>query len=166
MSAANADKIAETWLSRDPLDREALRREVEDPAAGAILVFEGTVRNHSDGLTGIVALEYEAQEAMASKVISGIVHGALAEIPVRRIAVRHRIGRVALGEPTIIIAVSAAHRDEAYRASRIIIDRIKHQAPIWKRELLPDGGGRWSQGCTAHQDHDKDQDKDQEPNIP
>lgn len=137
-------------LSRSPLDREALRVEVADPAAGAVLIFEGAVRDHSEGLTGIVALEYEAQPSMAEKIIAGIVEEVRALIPVRNIAVRHRLGRVELGEPTIIIAVSAAHRDEAYRASRTVIDRIKHQAPIWKREILADGRGEWSRGCTAH----------------
>ncbi len=150
MSGSESMPASESWLSADPLDREAMRREVADPAAGAILVFEGTVRDHSDGLTGIIALEYEAQASMAAKIISGIVRETRTALPIQRIAVRHRIGRVGLGEPTIIIAVSAAHRDEAYRASRLIIDRIKHEAPIWKREILADGSGKWSLGCTAH----------------
>jgi molybdopterin synthase catalytic subunit len=140
------------WLSSDPLDRESMRSEVMDSASGAVLVFEGTVRDHSEGLTGIVALEYEAQVSMAAKVIARIVDDVYTAISVERIAVRHRLGRVPLGEATIIIAVSAAHRDEAYRASRLIIDRIKHEAPIWKREILPDGSGQWSRGCTAHQE--------------
>ena len=140
------------FLSQAPLDRDALRAEVSDPAAGAILVFEGTVRDHSDGLTGVVALEYEAQPSMAAKVIAAILEEVRREIPIRKAAVRHRLGRVALGEPTILIAVSAAHRDEAYRASRAIIDHIKHRAPIWKREILEDGTGEWSQGCVAHEE--------------
>ena len=140
------------WLSSDPLDRESMRSEVMDSASGAVLVFEGTVRDHSEGLTGIVALEYEAQVSMAAKVIARIVDDVYTAISVERIAVRHRLGRVPLGEATIIIAVSAAHRDEAYRASRLIIDRIKHEAPIWKREILPDGSGQWCRGCTAHQE--------------
>lgn len=150
MPHPESNPIAGNWISADPLDREAMRREVSDPAAGAILVFEGTVRDHSDGLTGIIALEYEAQIPMAGKIMAGIVEEVRAAVPVERISVRHRIGRVALGDPTIVIAVSAAHRDEAYRASRLIIDRIKHEAPIWKREILADGSGQWSLGCTAH----------------
>ncbi|HKP95975.1 MAG TPA: molybdenum cofactor biosynthesis protein MoaE [Fibrobacteria bacterium] len=137
-------------LSAAALDREALRAEVSDPAAGAVLLFEGTVRDHSEGLTGVVALEYEAHVSMAVRIIAGILEEVRGEIPVRKIAVRHRLGRVELGEPTILIAVSAAHRDEAYRASRAVIDRIKHEAPIWKREILRDGSGTWSKGCTAH----------------
>jgi molybdopterin synthase catalytic subunit len=139
-----------SYLTSDPLDREVLREEVSDPAAGAVLIFEGTVRDHSEGLSGVVALEYEAQASMAGKIISAILAETAGEIPVRKLAVRHRLGRVDLGEPTIIIAVSASHRDEAYRASRRIIDRIKHEAPIWKREILADGTGEWSKGCVAH----------------
>lgn len=138
-------------LSSEPLDRDALRNEVSDPAAGAVLLFEGTVRDHSDGLSGVVALEYEAQASMAGKIISAILAETAGEIPIRKLAVRHRLGRVELGDPTIIIAVSASHRDEAYRASRRIIDRIKHEAPIWKREILADGTGAWSKGCIAHE---------------
>ncbi len=149
-SAADLKPSAQPMLTHEPLDREALRREVSDPAAGAVLLFEGTVRDHSDGLSGVVALEYEAQASMAGKVIAAILSETAREIPLRKIAVRHRLGRVELGEPTIIIAVSASHREEAYRASRLIIDRIKHEAPIWKREVLADGTGSWSKGCVAH----------------
>lgn len=137
-------------LTSDPLDRDALRRAVTHPAAGAVLLFEGTVRDHSEGLTGVVALEYEAHPSMADKVIAEVIAEVQASIPVRAVAVKHRLGRVELGEPTVIIAVSAAHRDEAYRASRALIDGIKHRAPIWKREILVDGKSAWSKGCTAH----------------
>jgi molybdopterin synthase catalytic subunit len=136
-------------LSKAPLDVAALRAFVSDAGAGAILVFEGTVRDHSEGLTGVIALEYEAHPSMALKVLSGIVADARAAFPLRKVATVHRLGRVELGEPTIVIAVSAAHRDEAYRASRYLIDRIKHEAPIWKREICADGTSAWSRGCTA-----------------
>ena len=137
-------------ISPGPLDREALRAEVADPGAGAILLFEGTVRDHSPGFVDVIALEYEAHPTMAARVMAAILADASAAFPIRKTAVRHRIGRVELGEASIIIAVSAAHRDEAYKASRYIIDRIKHEAPIWKREICRDGTSEWSQGCTAH----------------
>jgi molybdopterin synthase catalytic subunit len=140
----------EAHLTPQPLDRDALREAVSDPASGAVLVFEGTVRDHSEGLTGVIALEYEAHPTMADKVIDQVITEVRAAVPVRKIAVRHRLGRVDLGEPTILIAVSASHRDEAYRASRLLIDGIKHRAPIWKREILADGKSEWSKGCTAH----------------
>jgi molybdopterin synthase catalytic subunit len=137
-------------LSPHPLDVPALRSDADDPTAGAILVFEGTVRNHSEGLTGVIALEYEAHPTMAQKVLEDIIAAAQRDFPILKAFVRHRLGRVDLGQPTIAIAVSAAHRDEAYRASRYIIDRIKHEAPIWKREICADGTSGWSRGCTAH----------------
>jgi molybdopterin synthase catalytic subunit len=148
--APTAPAFAVPYLTHDPLDRDALRLAVSDHAAGAVLLFEGTVRDHSDGLSGVIALEYEAQISMAGKVIAAILAETAREIPIRKAEVRHRLGRVELGEPTILIAVSAGHRDEAYRASRRIIDRIKHEAPIWKREILKDGTGSWSKGCIAH----------------
>lgn len=137
-------------LTTHPLSRDLIREAISDAAAGAILIFEGTVRNHSQGLTGIIALEYEAQLSMASKVIQKIIASVRAQLSLEKIIVQHRLGRVELGEATIIIGVSAAHRDEAYRASRLLIDSIKHEAPIWKREIMQDGTSQWSQGCTAH----------------
>lgn len=149
-SPPSAEADLDDFLTSEPLDRDSLRRAVADPAAGAVLLFEGTVRDHSEGLTGVVALEYEAHPTMAGRVVAEVIAEARAAVDVRKVAVRHRIGRVELGEPTIIIAVSAAHRDEAYRASRLIIDGIKHKAPIWKREITADGSSEWSKGCTAH----------------
>jgi molybdopterin synthase catalytic subunit len=149
-SPPSAEDDLDAFLTAEPLDRDSLRRAVADPAAGAVLLFEGTVRDHSEGLTGVVALEYEAHPTMAGRVVAEVIAEARAAVAVRKVAVRHRIGRVELGEPTIIIAVSAAHRDEAYRASRLIIDGIKHKAPIWKREITADGSSEWSKGCTAH----------------
>jgi molybdopterin synthase catalytic subunit len=98
----------------------------------------------------VIALEYEAHPTMAQRVLETVVAAARETFPIRKAEARHRLGRVELSEPTIVIAVSAAHRDEAYRASRYIIDRIKHEAPIWKREICADGTSAWSQGCTAH----------------
>ncbi len=137
-------------LTLDILNLEDMRSRVAREDAGAVILFEGTVRNHSDGLTGIIAIEYEAQESMAEKLIATIVAEVRKESCVLDIAVRHRLGRVELGQTAVIVAVSAAHRDEAYQASRKVIDRIKHEAPIWKREILPGGAGQWSRGCRAH----------------
>ena len=139
----------ESFFTAQPLDREALRRAVEDDAAGALLLFEGVVRNHSHHHTGVVALEYEVKLPMADKMVARILEETREETPFLKAALRHRTGRVELREPTVIIAVSAAHRSEAYRASRRIIDRIKHEAPVWKREIFADGKSEWSEGCTA-----------------
>jgi molybdopterin synthase catalytic subunit len=136
-------------ISDSPLDPVAMRRLVSDGKAGAILVFEGTVRSTARDRSDVIALEYEVKATMADKVIWGILAATARDIAIERVAVAHRQGRCELGEPTIVIAVAAGHRDEAYRASRILIDRIKHEAPIWKREIFSDGSGAWSEGCTA-----------------
>lgn len=136
-------------ISPLPLQVQPLRDFVADSGAGAVLLFEGTVRNSAESRQDVIALEYEVKTGMADKVIGKIIAETAAAIDVRRIAVAHRSGHCSLGEPTILIAVSAAHRDEAYRASRTLIDRLKHEAPIWKREIFSDGTGAWSEGCTA-----------------
>jgi len=139
----------ESFFTTEALDRESLRRAVEEDGAGALLLFEGTVRNHTEGRPGVVALEYEARLPMADKVLARILEETRKEIPFLKAAIRHKVGRAELREPTVIIALSSAHRDEGYRASRRIIDRLKHEAPIWKREIFADGTSEWSEGCTA-----------------
>jgi molybdopterin synthase catalytic subunit len=136
-------------ITEIPLEINGFRNWVSHEGAGAILLFEGTVRGTAVGRKDVIALEYEVKRTMADKVIARIMAETAASIAVQRMAISHRNGRCELGEPTIIIAVSAAHRDEAYRASRTLIDRVKHEAPIWKREIFADGTGAWSEGCTA-----------------
>jgi len=131
------------------LDVQGIRDFVSHDGAGAALLFEGTVRNSTAGRTDVTALEYEVKASMADKIIAEILRETSESLAVKAIAVAHRQGYCALGEVTVVIAVSAAHRDEAYRASRLLIDRIKHEAPIWKREIFVDGTGAWSEGCTA-----------------
>ena len=141
--------MAESFFTTETLDREIPRRAVEDDGAGALILFEGVVRNHTEGRADVVALEYEARLPMADKVLARILEETRKEIPFLKAAVRHKVGRAELREPTVIIAVSSAHRGEAYRASRRIIDRLKHECPVWKREIFADGTSEWSEGCTA-----------------
>jgi len=134
-------------VSPEPLVRERLRDAVSDPGAGAVVVFEGVTRT-------VARLDYEAYETMAAERIERIVREVAASHRLRAAAVEHRVGEVALGEPSVIVAVSAAHRGEAFAAAREAIDRIKAEAPIWKRELDGAGGesvrtGRWAQGTQA-----------------
>lgn len=133
----------------DPLDVHAFRRDLDSPRAGAVLVFEGTVRDHSPAGEGIIALEYEVKRPMADRIVAAILADVRARYPVEAASVLHRVGRVSLMEPTVLVGVASAHRSEAFAACRELIDRVKHEAPIWKRELFPDGKGRWSEGCTA-----------------
>jgi molybdopterin synthase catalytic subunit len=119
------------------IDVEAVRRAVDDPAFGAVLVFEGVGRNHFEGRP-VEALEYEAYAAMAVPEMEAI--GAeCAERFGARVAIVHRTGRVAIGEPSVVIAVGTPHRDAAYQASRHAIDTLKIRVPIWKKEVYADG---------------------------
>jgi molybdenum cofactor biosynthesis protein MoaC len=122
-----ADARLHVAVSRQPLSRERLRALVSDPGAGAIVTFEGVTRT-------VERLDYEAYEQMAQERIERIVRDCARLHDVRAIAAEHRVGAVALGEPSVIVAVSAAHRQQAFAAAREAIDQIKAQAPIWKRE--------------------------------
>jgi molybdopterin converting factor subunit 1 len=125
-------------VGEDALSAETLMRMVRDPGAGAVVVFEGVTRE-------VDHLDYEAYAEMAEKRIAGILRECLARHGLLAAAAAHRTGRVPLGEPAVIVAVSAAHRDEAFAGAREAIDRIKAEAPIWKQEV--DGGeSRWVEG--------------------
>jgi molybdopterin synthase catalytic subunit len=123
-------------LSEEPLSADRLTARVADPRAGAIVVFQGVTRE-------IPALDYEAYAEMARAQIESILRGCIGEHGLCAAAAEHRIGRVALGEPSVIVAVSAPHREEAFAGARAAIDEIKAMAPIWKRE---EGGG-WVEGA-------------------
>ncbi|HEX7100725.1 MAG TPA: molybdenum cofactor biosynthesis protein MoaE [Acidimicrobiia bacterium] len=129
-----------------PLDPAAAMQEVGNGAAGAIAVFVGTVRDHSDGREGVTHLEYEAFEERVEEVIRNIVDEAIAKWPVLAAVVEHRVGRVDLGEPAVVVAVSTAHRDDAFNAARYLIDELKARAPLWKKEHWP-GGAEWVEGA-------------------
>jgi molybdopterin converting factor subunit 1 len=117
-----------------PLSLDALVARVQDPRAGAVVSFSGTTRD-------VEALDYEAYAAMAGPVIEAIVAAAVERHGLCRAAAEHRVGRVGLGEASVIVAASAAHRDAAFAGAREIIDEIKARAPIWKKEE-----GEWVSG--------------------
>ena len=121
-----------------PLTLDEALSAVLDPSAGGIAVFVGAVRNENEG-RGVTLLEYEAYPSMAKKEMAAIAGEIAQEIPGVRLAVLHRVGRLAVGDLAVVCAASAPHRDEAFRACRALIDRIKERAPIWKREHGPDG---------------------------
>lgn len=129
-------------------------RAVSHPAAGGVSVFLGVVRNENDGLS-VVRLEYEAYASMAVKQMARIGEQIAREIPGARLAALHRVGSLEIGDTAIACAASAPHRTEAFKACRALIDRIKEQVPIWKREHGPDGPywvGWQDARCVAH-DH-------------
>ena len=126
-----------------PLSLEEVYQLADDPGNGAIVVMSGTVRNQTDG-KGVVCLEYQAYEPMAMVVFKQIA----TEIrdrwsDVNRVVVHHRIGKLAIGEISVLVAVGCHHRGEAFDACRYAIDTLKHNAPIWKKEHWEDGSSTW-----------------------
>ncbi len=111
---------------------------VMSPSCGGIDVFIGTVRNATKG-RAVTHLEFEAYEAMAITEMRKIAEAATAKWPLYKIVIRHRTGRLEIGEVPVVIAVSAAHRDAAFEACRFIIDTLKQTVPIWKKEFFEDG---------------------------
>ncbi len=125
------------------IDAQALERECRTDADGAVLTFAGTTRNHNEG-AAVVSLRYEAYAEMAQKVVCGLFEEAMRRFPISRARIAHRLGDVPVGEASVVVVVSSAHRGAAFDACRYLMDRLKHEAPIWKREQLRDAAGvRW-----------------------
>jgi len=128
-------------LSAEPLDLRAAVAEVESADAGAVATFVGTVRRRSRGRT-VLHLEYEAYEEMAEQMLHALGAELKARHELSEIAIHHRVGRVEIGEPSVVIAVSAAHRAPALEACREAIDTLKETIPLWKKEVY-EGGAEW-----------------------
>lgn len=114
---------------------------VEDPAAGGVVSFTGLVRA-ADGGKAVTSLEYSAHPSALS-VMTAVVTAVAAELPVVKVAALHRVGMLAIGDVAVVVAASAAHRDQAFLAARRLIDDIKHSVPIWKHQLFEDGTQEW-----------------------
>jgi MoaE-MoaD fusion protein len=125
-------------LTDETIDLAALE-EVAGAGHGAVVTFIGRARDHADDGREVVELEYEAYPEMAERVLRAVVAEAEERWPGSRVAVVHRVGIVPLGEPAVAIVAAAAHREEAYAASRHVIESIKARLPIWKRERFRDG---------------------------
>jgi molybdopterin synthase catalytic subunit len=139
------------WITDAAISETDVRPLVETPEAGAIVLFLGVVRNHADG-RAVRGLEYEAYPAMVEKTINAIVAEARQRWHLHRVAVVHRVGRLEVGETSVAIAVSSSHRREAFDACSFIMDRVKADAPIWKKELWADGSDRWVGDADATSD--------------
>jgi molybdopterin synthase catalytic subunit/molybdopterin converting factor small subunit len=122
-------------------DLAAVIAEVEDERAGAIATFQGTVRRQSRGRE-VIALEYEAYGGMAENVMAQIADGVKERYDLCEVAVAHRVGRCEVGDVSVVIAVSAPHRQDALSACREVIDELKERVPLWKKELY-EGGEEW-----------------------
>lgn len=127
-------------VTAEPLSLEALARAVGHPGAGAVVAFQGVTRQVS-------RLDYEAYREMAEERMAEILRDCVERHGLEAAAAEHRSGGVALGEASVIVAVSAAHRAEAFAGAREAIDRIKAEAPIWKREVERDGASHWVEGA-------------------
>ena len=150
------------YLTRDCIDLKNTSHPEDGFRSGAEVIFLGKVRDHSRGAGGqcfrhpgenaafsssqkkVLFLEYEAYESMAENLIGSFIHEARARWKIDDVKVLHRLGKVGLGEIAVLIEVQSAHRDEAYQASRFLIESIKQQVPIWKKEYFEDGTNEWS----------------------
>ena len=128
-------------LTKEPILVDDLLDAVSDPSAGATVLFLGTTRNHNEGRR-VEELEYEAYAGMAERELERITEAARDRWKIAKIAVLHRTGTVPIGNASVAIAVSAAHRGPAFEAARYAIDRLKEVVPIWKKEHF-EGGAVW-----------------------
>ncbi len=131
-------------LQREPIDASSLVAQVKEGEDGAVVVFDGIVRNNTRGRATLF-LDYESYEAMALSQMQTLAHDAQQRFGVRRTALVHRLGRLQVGESSVLIVVAAAHRAQAFDACRWIIDTLKKTVPIWKKEWFEDGAV-WADG--------------------
>lgn len=130
-------------VTANPLSLEGIAARLADPAAGAVVTFVGVVRGETGGRP-VAELEYEAYPEMAEQTFRQIGQEIRERWPtIRGIAIVHRMGRLGVGEVSVVIALSAAHRAELFDALRYAIDRLKQIAPIWKKEVWAGGGAEW-----------------------
>jgi molybdopterin synthase catalytic subunit len=137
-------KQSHSRIVREAIDSNRIVADMKAPEDGAVVVFDGIVRNHSSGRRTSY-LEYSAYEPMAAAELEKLAQSALANFPVRDVRIVHRLGRLEIGETSVLIVVAAAHRAAAFDAARRIIDTLKKTVPIWKKEFFADGAV-WADG--------------------
>jgi molybdopterin synthase catalytic subunit len=126
-----------------PLSLEEIYSLTDDPANGAVVVMSGTVREQTEG-KAVIALEYQAYQPMALRVFQQVATNIRNQwCDVNRVAIHHRVGRLQIGEISVLVAVGSPHRAEAFEACQYAIDTLKHNAPIWKKEHWVDGSSSW-----------------------
>jgi len=125
-------------ITDDPLDPEAVTSQVRKDSNGAVVTFLGTTRNVTDDRK-VLRLEYEAYRPMADNKLAEIAEEMKVRWPIDAVAIAHRLGRLEIGEISLVVAVSAGHRSEAFEACQFSVDRIKQIVPIWKKEFFEDG---------------------------
>jgi len=146
MARVSATRPLLVRVTAEPLSVDEALAFVADPAAGGICVFVGTVRDHGEA-GEVTGLTYEAWDEMAVARLTEIADELFQGWPVRKVALLHRSGYLAVGEASVIVAVSSAHRAEAFDACRHGIERLKVDVPIWKKESLVSGEAHWVMGA-------------------
>ena len=137
-------------ISEKPLDLVGLLAAAHHPQAGALVLFSGEVRDSNLGQP-VAYLEYEAHPSMDTKMVAEILAEARQKWALNLAVAQHRTGTVAVGESAVVVITASPHRREAYAANRYIIDRLKHEAPIWKCEYFTDGTKKWGGNCNCHE---------------
>jgi len=131
-------------IVRKKIDTQAVLDKIKQPADGAAVIFEGVVRDNTRGRRTLY-LDYEAYEEMALKQMDSLAEQALQQFPIRDVAMVHRLGRLEIGDTSVLIVVASAHRAAAFDACRWLIDTLKRTVPIWKKEYFEDGAV-WADG--------------------
>ena len=134
------------YINDQPIDLAGLLAKAHRPGAGAVVLFSGETRDNSHGKT-VDYLEYEAHPSMSAKMIHAVLLEAIERWNLHFAIAQHRTGPVDVSQSAVVVITGAPHRSEAYAANRFIIDKIKHEVPIWKCEHYTDGTREWSEGC-------------------
>ena len=135
---SNIERIGLTHDELTPKFIQRLKASVGGPDHGAVVVFEGVVRDHARGRS-VTGIDYEAYEPMALKVMTRIADDIAREFEGVRVAIHHRVGRTVVGDCAVVVVTSSAHRKEAFHACQEVLERLKKDVPIWKNEKGPDG---------------------------
>lgn len=138
------DRLNWVKIVREKIDMAVLLNKVKCPADGAVVVFEGVVRDNSRGRRTLF-LDYETYEEMAIKQMNGLAGQALSQFGIRQVVMVHRIGRLQVGDTSVVVLVASAHRAAAFEACRWLVDSLKQTVPIWKKEYFEDGAV-WADG--------------------
>ena len=136
-----ARRVVRTAVSGQVLDVAAHEAAVSDPSAGAVVSFAGVVRDHDHGRE-VVGIEYVAHPS-AAQVLADVVAQVVQRCEIEAVAVSHRVGPLAVGEAAFVVAVAGAHRQEAFATCALLVDEVKHQLPVWKRQQFTDGSDEW-----------------------
>lgn len=132
-------------ITAEPIELAGILADLAAPEDGAVVLFTGIVRNHNEGRS-VSGVAYEAYRSMAERVLREIAQEAVARLGTDRLAVVHRVGELRVGEVSVAIAASSAHRAEAFDACRYVIEEIKARLPVWKKERYVEGDARWVPG--------------------